>query len=159
MKIIGILRSYDRRLLQWKRHIKIKLCVRLNVLRLFQVGHLVQIKRTALSRAWQEWFSCKGKEWKIYGCDLALSSEPQIWKLHVVVLQTTSKHFTKKRAARAARLFLLIQLIKSLVRGPRAAYSIRNQSEASWSLDTIRLASIFILNLDNTVRWWDRAKW
>ena len=30
-------------------------------------------------------------------------------KFHVVVWQTTSKHITKKRAARAARLFFLIQ--------------------------------------------------
>ena len=34
-----------------------------------------------------------------------LSSEPQIWKFHVVVWQTTSKNCIKKRAARAARLF------------------------------------------------------
>ena len=51
-----------RRLLQRKRHIKKQLCVRLNVSRLFQVGHVVQNKRSALSFAWHEWFSCKGKE-------------------------------------------------------------------------------------------------
>ena len=64
-----------------------------------------------------EWFSCKGKEWKIYCCELALSSEPQIWKFHAVVWQTTSKHCTKMRAACAARLFLFIQPIKSLICG------------------------------------------
>ena len=58
-------------------------------------------------------FNCFMQEWKIYCCELALSSEPQIWKFHVVVWQTTSKHCTKKRAARAARLFSFIQPIKS----------------------------------------------
>ena len=57
----------------------------------------------------------KGKEWKIYCCELPLSSEPQIWKFRVVVWQTTSKHCTKKRATPTARLFFLIQPIKSLI--------------------------------------------
>ena len=47
----------------------------------FHVDHVVQNRRTALSLAWYEWFSLK--EWKIYCCELALSSEPQIWKFHV----------------------------------------------------------------------------
>ena len=47
--------------LQRKRHIKIDLCVRLSVLRLFHVGQFVQNRRSALSLAWHEWFSCKGK--------------------------------------------------------------------------------------------------
>ena len=106
-----------RRQLQRERRIKIELCVKLRLLRLFHVGHVVQNRRSALSLAWHEWFSCKGKEWKIYCCELALSSEPQIWKFHVVVWQTTSKHCTKKRAARAARLFFFIQPIKSLICG------------------------------------------
>ena len=38
-------------------------------------------------------------------------------KFPVVVWQTTSKHCTKKRAARAAGLFFFIQPIKSLIRG------------------------------------------
>ena len=74
-----------RRQLQRKRHTKIELCVKLSLLRLFYVDHVVQNRRTALSLAWYEWFSCKGEEWKIYCCDPALSSEPQIWKFHVVV--------------------------------------------------------------------------
>ena len=37
--------------------------------------------------------------------------------MHVVVWQTTSKHCTKERAARAARLFSFIQPIKSLICG------------------------------------------
>ena len=46
---------------------------------------------------------------------LALSSEPQIGKFHVVVRQTTSKNCTKGRAARAARLFFLFQTIILLI--------------------------------------------
>ena len=89
--------------LQRKRHIKIELYV----------------KSLLIIPCWTEteWFSCKGKEWKIYCCELALSSEPQIWKFHVVVWQTMSKHCTKKSAARAARLFFFIQPIKSLICG------------------------------------------
>ena len=75
---------------------------------LFHVGHVVQNKRNALSLVWREWFSCKCREWKIYCCELPLSSE----NFHVVVWQTTSKHCTKKRGARAARLFLFNQPIK-----------------------------------------------
>jgi len=106
-----------RRQLQGKRLIKIELCVKSSLLRLFHVDHVAQNRRSALSRAWHEWFSCKGKEGKIYCCELPLSSEPQILKFAVVVWQTTSKHCTKKRAARAARLFFFIQPIKSLICG------------------------------------------
>ena len=106
-----------RRQLQGKRHIKIELCVKLSLLRLFHVDHVVQNRWSALSLDWHKWFSCKGKEWKIYGCELPLSSEPQIWKFPVVVWQTTSKHCTKKRAARAARSFFFIQPMKSLICG------------------------------------------
>ena len=105
------------RQLQRKRDIKIELCLKLSPLRLFHVDHVIQNRRTALSPSWYEWFSYKGKEWKIYCCELPLSSEPQIWKYHVVVWQTTSKHCTKKRAARAARLFFFTQPIKSLICG------------------------------------------
>ena len=67
-----------QRQLQRKRHIKIELCVKLSLLQLFHVGSLVQKRRSALSLAWHEWFSCKGKELKIYCCELALSSKLQI---------------------------------------------------------------------------------
>ena len=50
-----------RRLLQRKRQIKIELCVRLSILRLFHVDHVVQNRRTTLSLAWYEWLSCKGR--------------------------------------------------------------------------------------------------
>ena len=55
-----------QRQLQRKRHIKIDLCVKLSLLRLFHVDHVVQNTRIVLSLAWYERFSCKGKEWKIY---------------------------------------------------------------------------------------------
>jgi len=55
-----------RRLLQWKRHIEIELCVMLSILRLFHVDHFVLKRQRALSLAWYKWFSCKGKEWQIY---------------------------------------------------------------------------------------------
>ena len=51
-----------RRQLQGKRHIKIVLCVKLSLLRLFHVDHVVQNTRSALSLAWHKWFSCIGKE-------------------------------------------------------------------------------------------------
>ena len=44
---------------------------------------------------------------------LALSSQLQICKSHIV-WRTTSKNCSKKRAARAALLFFVIQPIKSL---------------------------------------------
>ena len=111
--IIGSLRSYDG---NCKENVSLKLNFAL-ILRLFHVDHVVQNRRSTLSLAWYEWFSCKGKEEKIYCCELALSTEPQIWKFHVVLWQTTSKHCTKKRAARAARLLFFIQPIKSLICG------------------------------------------
>ena len=51
-----------RRQLQGKRHILIKLFINLSLLRLFHVDHVVQNRRSALSLAWHEWFSGKGKE-------------------------------------------------------------------------------------------------
>ena len=111
--------------LQRKRHIKIELCIEVfcdySILvalsKLFHIGRVVQNRRSALSLVWHEWFSCKGEVWKIYCCELAWSSEPQIWKFHVVVWQTTSKHCIKKRTGSAAQLFFFIQPIKSLICG------------------------------------------
>ena len=67
-----------RRQLQGKRLNKIEFCLKLSLLRLFHVDHVVQNRLSALSRAWHEWFSCKGKEEKIYCCELPLLTEPQI---------------------------------------------------------------------------------
>ena len=55
-----------RRQLQGKRLIKTELCINFSLLRLFHVDHVVQNWRSALSLACHEWFSCKGKEGKIY---------------------------------------------------------------------------------------------
>ena len=41
---------------------KSELCVRSSVLRIFHVGHVIQNRLSALSLAWHEWFSCKGKD-------------------------------------------------------------------------------------------------
>ena len=82
---IGNLRSYDGCCNE------MELCVGLSGLRLFYVNNVVQNRRRTLSLAWHEWFSCKGKDWKVYCCGLALSSEPQKWKFHVVIWHTTSK--------------------------------------------------------------------
>ena len=60
--IKGLLRSYDgscNENVTLKEHV---LCVKLSVLRLFRVGHVVQNRRSVLSLAWHEWFSCKGRE-------------------------------------------------------------------------------------------------
>ena len=102
-----------RRQLQRKRLIKIELCVKLTLLRLFHVDHVVQNTRIALSLAWYERFSCKGRV-----KDLLLRARVVVrtsnTKISSCLWQTTSKHCTKKRAARAALLFFLIQPIKSL---------------------------------------------
>ena len=50
-----------RRQLQRKRHIKIELCVKLSLLRLFHVDRVVQNTRIALSLAWYEGFHVKAK--------------------------------------------------------------------------------------------------
>jgi len=116
--LLGSFREFKklRQQLQRARHIKIDFAL-LTVLLLCHVGHVVQNRQSALSRAWHEWFLFKGKKWKIFCYGLALSPEPQIWKFHAVVGQTTSKHYNKKRAARAARLFFFIQPIKSSICG------------------------------------------
>ena len=76
--VLGSLRSYNGNV-TWKLNFA------LSLLRLFHVGRVVQNKRIALSLAWHEWFSCKGREWKIYCCELALSLEHEIF---------TRKNFT-----------------------------------------------------------------
>ena len=44
-----------RRQLQRKRHIKIELCVKSSLLRLFHVDDVIQNRRTAFSPSWHEW--------------------------------------------------------------------------------------------------------
>ena len=60
-----IIREFKKlqRQVQRKRLIKIELCVKLSLLRLFYVGRVVKKnRRSALSLTWHEWFSCKGRE-------------------------------------------------------------------------------------------------
>ena len=80
LRLVVVIRELKklRRQLQGKRLTKIERCVKLSLLRLFHVDHFVQNRRSALSLAWYEWFSCKGKEENIYCCELPLSTEPQI---------------------------------------------------------------------------------
>ena len=56
---IGNLKSYDG---NCNESVTLKLNFALSLLRLSHVDHVVQNRRTALSLAWYEWFSCKGKE-------------------------------------------------------------------------------------------------
>ena len=56
--------------------------------------------------------------------DLLLCVHVVISKIHVVIWQTTSKYCTKVRAARAARLFFLLQPIKSLCSGVVVAIAV-----------------------------------
>ena len=60
----------------------------------------------------------KYREGKIYCWMFTLTLKPKIWKFHIAVWQTTSKkNCTKVRAADAARLFVLIQPIRSMFSG------------------------------------------
>ena len=60
-------------------------------------------------------FHVKAENAKFTAAGWLCHQRPPIRKVHVVVWQTTSKNFTEKRAARAARLFYLIKPIKSLI--------------------------------------------
>ena len=107
-------------LLQWKRLIQIELRNRLSALRLFHVGHLVENRRSALSLSWHEWSSGESKEWKIYS---ATGLEYETFWRH---LADYVKMITPKSAgaARAARLFFLIQPIKSMIWDVVAAIAV-----------------------------------
>ena len=92
-----------RRLLQRKRYTKIE--------------HVVQNRRSALSLAWREWFSCKRQRMK----DLLLRARVVVRTLKMKISFHRLADYVKKlqqmRAARAARLFFLIQPIKLLICG------------------------------------------
>ena len=68
-------------------------CVRISDLLLFHVGHVVRNWRNVLTLAWHEWFSCKGRGWKICCCGFVV--ENFVW-------QTASKNCTKKHAKHVA---------------------------------------------------------
>ena len=94
-----------RRKLQRKHHFKIELCDWSSVLRSFYVCYVVKNGRGALLLASRFVKKAKNERFTAAGS----------YCRHVVVWQTTSKICTKKRAAREARLFFLIQPIKSLI--------------------------------------------
>ena len=98
--------------------------VGLSGLRLFYVGNVAQNRRSALSLAWHEWFSCKGKEWKVYCWRLALSPESQKLKFHVVIWQTTSKIAPKSVTHVQHDYFSLMQPIKSFICGVVVAVAV-----------------------------------
>ena len=107
-----------RRLWQRKRHFKMTLCVRLSALQLFnRLVTLYKISELHLLLLGTKGFHANAKNKIFTAAGLALSSEPQKRNYHVVVWQTTTKNFTKKSAPLAARLFSLIQPIKSLICG------------------------------------------
>ena len=63
-----------RRLLQRKRHTEIVFCDYSTSITLDKIGQMSLIGTNGSH--------VRGKEWNTYCCGLALSSEPQIWKLH-----------------------------------------------------------------------------
>ena len=70
------------------------------------VGYVFQNTQGALSFAWHEWLSCESKEWNI--CTAASSRWLGISNMNILRRRLADyvKIFSKKRAARAARLFL-----------------------------------------------------
>ena len=105
-----------RRLLQRKRHIKIELCARLRVLRLYHVAHLYKISEVYFRLLGKNGFHLNEENERFIAA-VARCRQNHKSKFHVVIWQTTSKNYIKKRAARAARLFLLIQPIISSICG------------------------------------------
>ena len=103
-----------RRLLQSKCH-RTKPCVMLRILRLFHVGYVVQSRGTILSLSWHEWVFIlrqRMKDFRLWDSVIIRTSNMKISCRH---LADCVKKLHQKRAARAARLFFLIQPIKSLV--------------------------------------------
>ena len=116
---LGNLRSYDG---CCNENVTVKWnLVGLSGLRLFYVA---QNRRSALSLAWHEWFSCKGKEWKFYCCRLTLSPESQKLKFHVVIWQTTSKIAPKSVTHVQHDYFSLMQPIESFICGVVVAVAV-----------------------------------
>ena len=67
----GEIREFEKQrllLLQGKRHFKIALRSKLGVLLLFYVGHVVRNGRSVLSLDWNELYSRRGTEGKIFCC-------------------------------------------------------------------------------------------
>ena len=102
-QIVRSLRSYYG---CCSKNIKLELCVSLSVLGLFHVCHVIRNSRSTLLLAWHEWISCKSKNERFTAAGLYIVRTLNMKMVHYI------KHCTKKRAARAARSFFLIQPIK-----------------------------------------------
>ena len=104
-----------RRLLQRGRDIKTELCAGLSVMRLFQVGHSVQTRRSVLSLAWHEEFSCQSRGSKIYCCELALSSETSSKKISRRRLADYVKKLHQKKACRTCSTVILTHSTNEII--------------------------------------------
>jgi len=82
---------------------------------LFNVGRVIQNWRTALSLAWHEWFSCKKKNERFTAASLRCCQNLKNENFTSSFGRLGQKVSPKNRAPRAARLFTLIQPIKSLI--------------------------------------------
>ena len=80
-----------------KGHFKIELCERLSALRLFYVGHVVQIMRDSLSFAWNECLSCESKNTKHF----------LLWARIVVTTSNKKLHFVKNCTKKACSTIIL----------------------------------------------------
>ena len=74
---------------------------------LFYLVHFLQFGQSIVKINCYEQLQSENREWKILCCVLPLSSKPQIWWFHVVLMQSTAWIRPKIRAARAARFFML----------------------------------------------------
>ena len=114
--VLGNLRSYDgncneNATLKLNFALSQVLCDYFMLIMLYKIGELhFRLLGT-------NGFHVKAKSKKFTAATLRCRQNLKYEKFHVVVKQTTSKHCTKKRATRAARLFFFIQPIKSLICG------------------------------------------
>ena len=115
-----------RRQLQRKRHIKNELCVKLRLLRLFHVDHVVRNRRTALSLAWYEWFSFKGKEWKIYCCELRVVVRTSNMKISRCRLADYVKTLHQK-ACRTCSMIIFLHSTNQIIDLWRCLWRCRRQ--------------------------------
>ena len=106
-----------RGLLQRKCHIKIELCVRLSVLRLFHVGHVVQNRRNDCRLLGTNGFHVKAENERLTAAGSRCRQKLKYENFTSSSGRLRQNIAPTKRAARAARLFLLIQPIKLLICG------------------------------------------
>ena len=112
------------RVLERKHHLKIELYVRLRVL--FRVVHVVQNRRSALLLG-TSGFHLKVKNKRFNAAASRCRQNLKYENFTSSCSRLRQKHYIKKRAARASRLFfliLLIQPIKSVIFGVVVAVAI-----------------------------------